>query len=108
MAKKPKHHAGQQHRRRRQPAPPPSPSRSTRPIPRSSSSPHPSDNAAYQIIDTLAKEKKISPLPFPTACGGTEPILTLAQILGAAGPAVEASITAAGQMVFTPWATPAT
>ncbi len=62
--------------------------------------PHPSDNAAYQVIDTLAKENKIRPLPFPAARGGAEPVLTLAQTLGPAGAAVEASITASGQIVF--------
>ena len=62
--------------------------------------PHPSDNAAYKIIDELTKENKIRPLPFPPARGGTEPVLTLAQMLGSNGGSVEASIQASGQMVF--------
>ena len=40
--------------------------------------PHLSDNAAYKIIDELTKQNKIRPLPFPSARGGTEPMLTLA------------------------------
>ena len=44
--------------------------------------PHPSDNAAYQLIDTLTKEHKIRPLAFPAARGGVEPVLTLAETLG--------------------------
>ena len=62
--------------------------------------PHPSDNAAYKIIDELTRENKIRPMPFPAARGGTEPVLTLAQVLGANGASVEASIQASGQMVF--------
>jgi hypothetical protein len=63
--------------------------------------PHPSDNAAYKVIDQLDREHKIRPLPFPAARGGmAEPVLRLADVLGAAGPATEASITASGQIVF--------
>ncbi len=62
--------------------------------------PHPSDNAAYQVIDELNREHKIRPLAFPDARGGTEPILTLAETLGASGAATEASIQASGQIVF--------
>jgi hypothetical protein len=61
---------------------------------------HPSDNAAYDIIDKLDKEHKILPIPFPPARGGTEPVLTLAHVLGSHGEAVTASILASGQMVF--------
>jgi hypothetical protein len=61
---------------------------------------HPSDNAAYKIIDELTKENKIKPLAFPSARGGSEPVLTLAQTLGSSGAAAEAAITAAGQIVF--------
>ncbi len=62
--------------------------------------PHPSDNAAYQLIDTLTKEHKIRPLAFPAARGGVEPVLTLAETLGADGASAEAAITASGQIVF--------
>ncbi len=70
------------------------------PDPTSFITPHPSDNAAYQIIDELTKENKIFPIPFPASRGGTEPVLTLAQLLGSNGASVQAAITAAGQMVF--------
>jgi hypothetical protein len=43
---------------------------------------HPSDAAAYKEIDELNKEHKIAPLPFPLPRGGTEPQLTLGQVLG--------------------------
>jgi hypothetical protein len=62
--------------------------------------PHASDNAAYQVIDKLAKENKILPIPFPTARGGTEPVLTLAQVLGETGEKVTSAIEASGQIVF--------
>jgi hypothetical protein len=61
---------------------------------------HPSDNAAYAIIDKLNREHKIRPLPFPTARGGTEPVLTLAQTLGLSGTKTEAAIKASGLIVF--------
>ena len=62
--------------------------------------PHPSDNAAYKVIDELTREHKIFPLPFPPSRGGAEPVLTLAQTLGPAGAATEAAIQASGQIVF--------
>ena len=44
--------------------------------------PHPSDGAAYKVIDALNREHKIHPLPFPPPRGGVEPQLTLQQVLG--------------------------
>ncbi len=44
--------------------------------------PHPSDDAAYKVIDALNREHKIHPLPFPPPRGGVEPQLTLQQVLG--------------------------
>ena len=39
---------------------------------------HPSDDAAYKVIDQLNKEHKIQPMPFPPPRGdGAEPQLTL-------------------------------
>jgi hypothetical protein len=41
---------------------------------------HPSDDAAYKIIDELNAEHKIKPLPFPAPRGGqAEPQLNLTQ-----------------------------
>jgi calcineurin-like phosphoesterase family protein len=72
--------------------------------------PHPSDGAAYKVIDELNREHKIHPLPFPAPRGGTEPRLTLQQVLGdtpssaakvrATARATVRSITAAQQLVF--------
>ncbi len=62
--------------------------------------PHPSDNAAYTIIDEQTREHKTLPLPFAPSRGGAEPVLTLAQTLGAAGEATAAAIQASGQIVF--------
>ena len=72
--------------------------------------PHPSDGVAYKVIDELNREHKIHPLPFPAPRGGTEPRLTLQQVLGdiagspakvrATARATMQSITAAGQLVF--------
>ena len=59
---------------------------------------HPSDSGAYKIIDTEQKLHQIKPLTFPASRGGPEPILTLDQVLG--GGNHEATITAAGQIVF--------
>ena len=60
---------------------------------------HPSDNAAYKIIDELNKEGKLHALPFPPPRGGVEPILTLQDVLGGNATAI-ANITANGQIVF--------
>src|SRR5580704_14690229 len=72
--------------------------------------PHPSDGAAYKVIDELNREHKIHPLPFPTPRGGTEPQLTLQQVLGdipgspakvrATARSTVQSITSAQQLVF--------
>ena len=72
--------------------------------------PHPSDGAAYKVIDELNREHKIHPLPFPTPRGGTEPQLTLQQVLGdipgspakvrATARSTVQSITTAQQLVF--------
>ena len=43
---------------------------------------HASDSAAYKTIDQLNAEHKVLPLPFPAPRGGTEPVLTLDQVLG--------------------------
>ncbi len=98
MSKKPKHHTPAPHAA--SPGAPAFAQPVYTPDPTQFIVPHPSDNAAYKIIDTLTKENKIRPLPFPPARGGTEPTLTLGQVLGSAGAAVEASIQASGQMVF--------
>ena len=60
---------------------------------------HPSDAAAYQEIDQLNKEHKIRALPFPAPRGGSEPQLTLLEVLGGSRTAIE-TITARGQIVF--------
>ena len=72
--------------------------------------PHASDGAAYKAIDELNKEHELHALPFPPPRGGTEPQLTLAQVLGdvdgapaevrkTANATVNA-ITQSGQIVF--------
>jgi hypothetical protein len=44
---------------------------------------HPSDEAAYGIIDRLNEEHRLKPLPFPMPRGeGPEPQLTLAEVFG--------------------------
>jgi hypothetical protein len=62
--------------------------------------PHASDTAAYNEMAALIKASKFLPLPFPAVAGVTEPVLTLAASLGSSGPATEAAIQAAGQIVF--------
>jgi len=62
--------------------------------------PHASDTAAYNEMAALVKASKFLPLPFPAVPSVAEPVLTLAAALGAAGPATEAAIQAAGQIVF--------
>lgn len=61
---------------------------------------HPSDGAAYKTIDALNAEHKLGPIPFPAPRGGTEPVLTLAEVLGKTGDDVVKAITKAGQLVF--------
>jgi hypothetical protein len=60
---------------------------------------HASDTAAYKEIDELNREHEIKPMTFPAPRGGVEPRLTLAQVLGGNGAAVDA-ITQRGQIVF--------
>jgi hypothetical protein len=62
--------------------------------------PHASDKTAYAEMAALIAANKFLPLPFRTVPGVAEPILTLADALGAAGPATEAAIEKAGQIVF--------
>jgi len=60
---------------------------------------HPSDGPAYKSIDALNKAHKIQPLPFPAPRGGTEPQLTLHDVLGGNAGAIQ-RITSSGQLVF--------
>ena len=69
---------------------------------------HPSDGAAYKILDGLQAAGKLRPTPFPLPRGLPEPRLTLADVLGPAGVEVSAAIQARGQLVFHASATPAT
>jgi len=61
---------------------------------------HPSDAAAYKTIDELNAEHKLGPMPFPAPRGGTEPVLTFAQVLGPSGDEAVKRIEASGQLVF--------
>lgn len=56
--------------------------------------PHPNDNPLYNRVNAAL----LQPVPAPRGPGA--PILTLAAALGAAGPAREAAIIKAGQIVF--------
>ena len=61
---------------------------------------HPSDDAAYKLIDELNAEHKINPLPFPPPRGGSaEPQLSLTQVFGGNNAAI-ARIQSSGQIVF--------
>ena len=60
---------------------------------------HPSDDAAYKLIDELNAEHKIKPLPFPAPRGGAEPQLSLTQVFGGNATAIK-RITDQGQIVF--------
>jgi hypothetical protein len=61
---------------------------------------HPSDDAAYKVIDELNKEHKIRPLPFPLPRGGTmEPQLDLLQVFGGNAAAIQ-RILSNGQIIF--------
>ncbi|MGH7878826.1 MAG: metallophosphoesterase family protein, partial [Candidatus Binataceae bacterium] len=60
---------------------------------------HPSDGPAYQAIDELNREHRITPLPFPPPRGLPEPQLTLLQVFGGKQDAIQ-RITASGQIVF--------
>jgi hypothetical protein len=57
---------------------------------------HGSDTDAYKILDA----QKQNPRPFPVVEGENEPIVTLQDALGKAGPQVVAAIERAGQIVF--------
>ena len=61
---------------------------------------HPSDGAAYKIIDQLNKEHRLRAMPFPMPRGGApEPQLTLTEVFGGNNNAINA-ISRAGQIVF--------
>jgi hypothetical protein len=60
---------------------------------------HPSDAAAYKLIDELNAEHRIQALPCPAPRGGTEPTLTLANVFGDQEPPIEA-ITRRKQITF--------
>jgi hypothetical protein len=60
---------------------------------------HPSDTPYYNQIDAFNKKHGLHALPFPAPRGGTEPILTLAQVLGG-DTAATAWITQNEQIVF--------
>ena len=62
--------------------------------------PHASDKQAYAEMDQLVSSGKFLPLPFPTVASATEPVLTLSDALGPAGPATVAAIQKAGVLVF--------
>src|SRR5437879_5393734 len=72
--------------------------------------PHASDGQAYKAIDALNKAHKLQPMPFPVPRGGTEPQITLQQVLGdidGSPPDIRATardtvktITNSGQIVF--------
>jgi hypothetical protein len=60
---------------------------------------HPSDAAAYKVIDELNREHRLNPMPFPAPRGGVEPQLTLSQVFGGNDQAGTA-ILRNGQIVF--------
>jgi hypothetical protein len=60
---------------------------------------HPSDGPAYAEIDQLNKAHKLAAMPFPAPRGGTEPTLTLEEVLGGNSQAI-ATITNNKQIVF--------
>lgn len=59
---------------------------------------HGSDTQAYKILDS--EKGLLKARPFPVVEGVAEPVLTLAQALGAQGAQVVADIQKAGQIVF--------
>lgn len=61
---------------------------------------HADDAQAYKTLDALNRQHALQPLPFPAPRGLPEPVLTLAQVLGARGAAIVETATAAGRMVF--------
>lgn len=70
------------------------------PDPTKYKTPHASDTAAYNEMDALIKASKFLPIPFPAVAGVTEPLLTLADALGASGAKTVAAIQQSGQIVF--------
>lgn len=100
-------HPAKKHRPSPKPTPTPSPiqpthmssqpvfgERTLSPDPTSFKTPHPSDAGLYGKLNTKLVQ------PIPTARGGAEPILTLAEVYGAQGAAKTSSIEQAGQIVF--------
>jgi hypothetical protein len=61
---------------------------------------HPSDNDAYKILDGEERAGELQPTGFPAARGGTEPVLTLEQVLGPFAKRRLAQIAGAKQLVF--------
>jgi len=60
---------------------------------------HASDKAAYKAIDKLNREHKLKALAFPPPRGGTEPRLTLAEVIGQHDALLD-QINGNGQIVF--------
>src|SRR5579871_6244074 len=61
---------------------------------------HPSDGAAYKLIDQLNNEHRLQAMPFPMPRGGApEPQLTLSEVFGGNNTAIS-TISRAGQIVF--------
>ena len=58
---------------------------------------HGSDTAAYRILDA---NRNPQPIGFPAPRGGVEPVLSLADAWGPAGPGIEQTALKAGQIVF--------
>ena len=61
---------------------------------------HANDSRAYKTLDALNRQHALQPLPFPAPRDLPEPVLTLAQVLGARGKDIAAKATAAGRLVF--------
>lgn len=61
---------------------------------------HPSDSAAYKIIDELNAQHRLKPMPFPSPRGEeAEPRISLQQVFGGGGDAIS-KIEKNGQIVF--------
>ncbi len=61
---------------------------------------HANDAQAYKTLDALNRQHALQPLPFPAPRGLPEPVLALAQVLGARGQAIVDTALAAGRAVF--------
>jgi len=61
---------------------------------------HANDSQAYKTLDALNARHALQPLPFPAPRGLPEPVLTLAQALGAKGQAAVDAAERSGQLVF--------